>query len=137
MMDVVTPRIASIPWAAALINDPDWIGVDSFSRQPKASGEDSFLAETLKTDRTIRNYLAFRPVKEAEGEIPLPEIRIIVDIGTGVNGHPEIAHGGFSALLLDEACGAAINMHRDIRMEQMQKRGQTFDYFHYFTACSS
>ncbi|USP73827.1 hypothetical protein yc1106_01101 [Curvularia clavata] len=133
-MDVVTSRISSIPWAAALINDPDWTRVSVFSREPKDSNEDSFVADTLKTDRTIRSYLTFRPVKEEEGGIPLPEIRTIVDLGTGVNGHPDTAHGGFSAILLDEACGTAVCLHRDIIIEQMRKRGQKFDGFHYYTA---
>lgn len=137
MMDVITPRISATPWAAALINDPDWTRVNVLSLEPKASGEDTFITETLKSDRAIRCYLAFRPVKEVEGEIPVPEIRIIVEIGTGLNGHPATSHGGFSAAMLDEACGMGVCVHRDAKIEQMRKRGQTFADFHYYTACSS
>lgn len=136
-MDVVTSRISSIPWAAALINDPDWTRVSVFSRELKDTDEDSFFADTLNTDRTIRSFLAFRPVKEEEGDIPLPEIRIIADLGTGINGHPNTAHGGMAAAILDEVCGTMVCLHRDVIIEQMRKRGQTFNPFHYYTACSS
>ena len=137
MMDVVTPRIASIPWAAALIDDPDWTLVSKDSRERKPSDEDSYTAETLMTDRTIRTYLLFRPNQEAEGDVPFPELRAIVDVGAGLNGHPGTAHGGFSAALLDELCGNTICMHKDIKMERMRRHGQAFQDFHYYTACSS
>ena len=102
MGDKVIDQFSSAPWAAALINDPNWTPTRTDSRLPKASGEDSFFAETLATNRTIRALLTLRPVKEEEDYFPYNEIVTIIDLGDGLNGHPQIAHGGFVATMLDE-----------------------------------
>jgi thioesterase superfamily protein 4 len=136
-MDDITPRISSAPWAAALINDPNWKLIDTSSRFPKPSGEDTFIGETLKTDQTIRTFLSFRPTRQIQDNVPFAEIRAIVDLGTGITGYPHTAHGGFQATLLDELCGAIVNLNRDARAERMQRLGQTVDVPPYYTACSS
>lgn len=135
-MDVVTPEISSKPWAAAIINDPNWVLTNTDARQYKPTGEDSFFAETLRTDRTVRSWLAYRPIKEVEGSVPYRELKIILDLGTGLNGHPSVAHGGVAAALLDETCGAIVTLIRERRREQLGDLGHTVDAWHYFTACA-
>lgn len=135
-MDVVTEKILSTPWAAALIDDPNWTFAPTPARDPKPWGEDSFFAETIKTDRTIRSWLAYRPVKAVEGPVPYRELRVILDLGDKLNSHTDIAHGGIAAALLDETCGAIAMLNRAKRMEQLEGLGQPFDEWHYFTACT-
>ena len=101
MNNAAIARFSTIPWAAALINDPYWKPRDTSSRLPKASGEDSFIAETLRTDRTIRALLTLRPVKEDGDDLPCKEIVTILELGDGVNGYPQIVHGGMVATMLD------------------------------------
>lgn len=135
MMDEVTPRIYSVPWAAALINDPNWKLISTFSRTPKPSGEDAFFGKTLKTDSTIRTFLSFLPSQETEGDLPFLETRAILDLGSDLDGHPQTAHGGLQAALMDELCGVIVTQNRDVKVEKAQKLGQAVKAPDYYTAC--
>jgi thioesterase superfamily protein 4 len=130
-------RILSIPWAAAMINDPKWTHTRTGSRLPKASGEDSFFAETLATDRTLRACLTLIPTKEVRDKLVYREIATIVDLGTGLNGFPQTCHGGVAATLLDEICGVLIQLNTEMQRELGKQSGslnQVRDV-NYMTAC--
>ncbi|KAF2500593.1 hypothetical protein BU16DRAFT_523373 [Lophium mytilinum] len=107
-------RFGGIPWAAELIRDPDWVVCATSSRTPKSSTEDSFFAETLKTDRTIKHLLSLHLKPDENADPPIQAVRTIMDLGDGVNGHPDLCHGGFVATLMDEVMGVllTINMER-------------------------
>ncbi|CAO2647839.1 Nn.00g087610.m01.CDS01 [Neocucurbitaria sp. VM-36] len=124
MGDAIIARLSSTPWAKALVNDPKWTPTRTDSRLPKGSGEDSFFAETLSTNRTIRAFLTLRPVKEEGDDFPFKEIVTIIELGDGLNGHPRIAHGGFAATMLDEACGVLIGLNLDKKSERLRDLGQ-------------
>lgn len=81
MGDTTAARLSATPWVAALINDHKWTLTNTSSRHPKASGEDSFFAETLATDRTMRACLSLRP-KEAKKDDNLAywEVKTIVEL---------------------------------------------------------
>ena len=108
----------SIPWCAKLLADPDFSIAPTRSRSPKASTEDSFFAETLQTDKTIRACLSLfskassKTSSEASSETSskdsspkIQQVHTLISLGTGINGYPNIAHGGFVATLLDQAMG--------------------------------
>jgi thioesterase superfamily protein 4 len=134
MEDAFLSELSSVPWAAALINDPNWTPITTSSRSAKPTGEDSFFAETLSTERTIRSLLTFRPTKE-EGDLAYKQIKTIVDLGTGLNGYPQIVHGGFAATLLDETCGILIMLVTDKKVQRLKESGQNATRPDYFTAC--
>ncbi|KAF1921136.1 HotDog domain-containing protein [Ampelomyces quisqualis] len=125
MKDSSFDRVASIPWAARLLNDPKWTVTRTGSRLPKSSGEDSFFAETLATNRTIRTCLTLRTVEEADDEQPYKEIVTIVEIGDGLNGFPQVIHGGMAATLLDEVCGVLIVSNTERVLERAKASGST------------
>jgi thioesterase superfamily protein 4 len=139
MEDAEMNRLMSTPWAAALINDPKWTRTTTGSRVPKVSGEDSFFAETLATDRTMRACLTLRPVEEADGDMPYKEIVTIVDLGNGVDGYPQTCHGGMVATLMDEVCGVLVNLSKERHRERLLQSGcQTPPaILGYMTACES
>ena len=123
-----------IPWCANLINDPAWTPCNTSSRQAKGSTEDSFFAETLKSDRTIRKLLSMHRKAAAEGSPAIQEVRTLMDLGNGVNGHPDICHGGFVATMLDEVIGVLLTLNLGI--EQGQKHGESVNEpLRSFTAC--
>ena len=123
-----------IPWCANLINDPAWTSCNTSSRQAKGSTEDSFFAETLKSDRTIRKLLSMHRKSAAEGSPAIQEVRTLMDLGNGVNGHPDICHGGFVATMLDEVIGVLLTLNLGI--EQGQKHGGSVNEpMRSFTAC--
>ncbi|KAF2828533.1 hypothetical protein CC86DRAFT_380458 [Ophiobolus disseminans] len=123
MGDAAIDHIKSIPWAAALLQDPKWTRTRTASRQVKASGEDSLFAETLATDRTLRAFLSLRPTQEADGKLAYHEVVAVVDLGSGLNGFPQICHGGIAATLLDEICGVLIVLNIEKEIEKRRLSG--------------
>ncbi|KAK1089003.1 hypothetical protein LTR48_001020 [Friedmanniomyces endolithicus] len=103
-----------IPWAAALLNRPNVICRVPGSRQPKQSLEDSLFAEILKTSRTINSCIAFY-AKPSDSDGNITEVSTLITIGDGMNGHPNILHGGIVASIIDEAMGIlqSFNHERD------------------------
>jgi len=113
------PRLQRIPWCAALLRDPNFTPTVTQSREPKASTEDSFFAETLQSDRTIRSCLSLQRTPSSPSSTsasdgpPISEVRVILELGDGVAGHPHICHGGFVATMLDEAMGVLLTVNVD------------------------
>lgn len=84
-------RLSAIPWCRTLLESPAWTRTHTSSRIPKPSTEDSFFAETLGTQRNIQSCTALRPTEESDGsidEIYYDELRVIYELGDGVNGWP-------------------------------------------------
>lgn len=91
----------AIPWCAKVLNNPNFIAVPTPSRAFKTSTEDALFAETLKTDDTIRACLTL--YKRPQGADKLTyEIRTLLHLGPGLNGIPNVCHGGIQATILDE-----------------------------------
>ncbi|KAF2016130.1 Thioesterase/thiol ester dehydrase-isomerase [Aaosphaeria arxii CBS 175.79] len=123
-MAAAIAHFKTIPWAAAIISDPQWTPTRTASRVPKPTTEDSFFAETLGTDRTIRHCLTLRPTVAEEGtQIAYKEVRTMMELGEGLNGHPKILHGGFVATMLDEICGVLITLNLEKKVERLRKEG--------------
>jgi hypothetical protein len=131
MIDRDITNLTSIPWAAALINDKGWTPTASSNRSPKSTGEDSFFAETLDTERTIRTMLTLRPTKKEEADLAYKELLVICDLGDGLDGYPQVLHGGFAATLLDETCGGLIQLNV---FEKVKRLGSEHA-MNYLTAC--
>lgn len=131
MMEADILKLSSIPWAAKLFNDKHWTPTLSFNRVPKPTGEDSFYAETLDTGRTIRTMLILRPTEEYDGDFVYKELLVILDLGDGLNGYPQVLHGGFAATLLDEGCGVLIQLNL---FEKVKRLGPQHAK-NYLTAC--
>lgn len=93
-----------IPWAATLLKQPNTICRVPNSRESKASGEDTLFAETLKQPRTLRSCLVFYQKPPADKEW-VEDVSVLFTLGNGMNGHPNVLHGGIVAALLDEAMG--------------------------------
>jgi hypothetical protein len=84
-------RLSAIPWCRTLLESPGWTRTHTSSRIPKPSTEDSFFAETLGTQRNIQSCTALRPTEESDrsiDEIYYDELRVIYELGDGVNGWP-------------------------------------------------
>ena len=104
---------------------------------PKASKEDSFFAETLGTSRTIRHCLTLQPSVARDADVLVKEVRTIMELGDGVNGHPEICHGGFVATMMDEVFGVLVTMMLESKMKKMRREGTLGENsgLNCFTAC--
>ena len=69
---------------------------------------------TLATDETIRIWQAFyRPASHLDpGDNDYGEFRVLIALGSGLDGHLHTAHGGVAATLLDEAMGTVAGNHK-------------------------
>jgi thioesterase superfamily protein 4 len=142
MADTAISRLSSTAWCNALITSPDWTLTRTASRDPKPTTEDSFFAETLATSRTIRGCVTLRPTKELDpqdgmGDMAYGEVRTIVELGDGLNGHPRVAHGGFVATMLDEIMGVLLTLNIEAKGERRERAGlkEPREVMAGFTAC--
>ncbi|KAI9879709.1 MAG: hypothetical protein M1830_007494 [Pleopsidium flavum] len=108
-------HFTSIPWCAQLIADADFVPIELPSRNPKASTEDSLFAQTLQTNDTIRACLSLYkrpPSTTTKSDAGVQEVRMLLSLGSGVNGHPHIAHGGLVTTILDEVMGLMVSFYQ-------------------------
>ncbi|KAF2852894.1 hypothetical protein T440DRAFT_358290, partial [Plenodomus tracheiphilus IPT5] len=115
---------------------PKWTITEMPSRILKPTGEDAFFAETLSTDRTMRTCLTLKPSEAADDKWPYKEIVTLVEIGEGLNGYPQMMHGGMAAALLDEVSGVLGQLNLKALLERLKRLnpGGSFVQPSYFTA---
>lgn len=114
-------------WCAKLLNDPSLQPIATQNREPKASTEDSLIAETLATDTTIPAWQSFyRPLAQndagknnngdtstSDGLAPVAgEIVSLLYLGSKMNGHADVVHGGIIAAILDDTMGSVARHFR-------------------------
>ncbi|OAQ62427.1 thioesterase superfamily domain-containing protein [Pochonia chlamydosporia 170] len=100
---------SSPPWSRQLFQDPTLHPIATPCRHPKPTTEDSLVAETLATDHTIS---AWQSLYRTGSPKNTGELVSLLALGTGVNGHADVAHGGLLALILDEITGNVVELYR-------------------------
>jgi len=111
MADLDSVYLQSFPWCAKLLADPNFVVIPTSTRQFKKSTEDALFAETLKTDDTIRAWVAlFR--QPAQGATTIEEVRTLVSLGHGLNGYPHLCHGGIVATIMDEVMSTLLSVNK-------------------------
>ena len=106
-------------WCAHVLDDPTLRPIGTRNRTPKASTEDSLVAETLATDATIPAWQSFfKPFTKKDerddddGMAPVAgELVSLLALGRGMNGHADVAHGGVVAAILDDTMGMVVQSH--------------------------
>ncbi|KAF2871998.1 HotDog domain-containing protein [Massariosphaeria phaeospora] len=121
-VEAAIAHLSHTPWCAALLANPAWTPTPTASRTPKPTTEDSFFAVTLNTPRTIRACLTLRPTTPAPADPAFPHVMTLLDLGSALNGHAGIAHGGLVATLLDETCGVLITLNLEYKVARMRMR---------------
>lgn len=100
-------------WCLETLNNPSYLPLNSHSRTPPPhlAGRYTLMSKTLSTNATIPIWQGFyKPfVSEEEPD----EVRILLALGPDMDGHLNTAHGGVSALMLDEAMGTMAGMHKE------------------------
>jgi hypothetical protein len=76
-----------------------------------------------------------RPTEEKEGDAAFHEVRTIMELGSGLNGHPNIAHGGFVATMLDEVLGVLIQLNLERKVRRLREVEGRHPGLSCFTAC--
>lgn len=88
------------PWTRRLLTQPDMVYWTPGARNLKDESEDSLLAETFKTLQTIRSCVCIH-ARPKDSEDSVEELFFLMHIGSGLNGHPHIMHGGVIATIID------------------------------------
>ncbi|KAI0157984.1 HotDog domain-containing protein [Hypoxylon sp. FL1284] len=104
-------HFASIPWCAEHLRRPGVIMGSPACRLPKASGEDSLLAETLQGQTTFLAMLEFYEEPRSPTD-RVESIKLLLTLGSGLNGHPDVCHGGIVSTILDEVTGLLIPINQ-------------------------
>lgn len=112
------PYFKTVPWCAALINDPKYTRTSTVSRIPKQTKEDSFFAETLQTQDTIKRCSTINSIPDDSLDPPIQEVLTLFELGSGLNGFPNIAHGGFVATMLDEIMGILLSVNQEYKNDK-------------------
>jgi len=111
----------STPWCRRMIEDPTFFAVETPSRAPRidldGKAYDSFFGTTLATPSTVRACISLyrkssSPLSGTIGnDAGSGEVRTLMAVGSGVNGHIDTCHGGFVSSVLDEAMGMAVTYY--------------------------
>ncbi|QDS77730.1 hypothetical protein FKW77_004437 [Venturia effusa] len=100
------------PWCLETLNNPSYLPLSSSSRNPPPylAGRYTLMSKTLSTKDTISIWQGFyKPFVSDEDP---DEVRILLALGPDMDGHLHTAHGGVSALMLDEAMGTMAGLHK-------------------------
>lgn len=102
----------NIPWCKSILNDPSYTQISHPNRiQPSdSSTQSSLFSRTLQTDSTIRAYAAlYKNVIDQPEHLPeAGEVRMLLSLGTALNGHADVLHGGIIATIVDELTGLLV-----------------------------
>ena len=127
-------HFSAVPWTAALLQDPAYTAIPTFSRALKETGEDAFFSITINTPTTIPEALCLRlrdlvapaaspgsPYNRTttlaspyDAPVPAkPDVILLLELGSpGLDGHPATIHGGVATAILDEVIGLAVMFHQ-------------------------
>lgn len=115
----IDSHFASFPWYSAIRDDPTYLPIQTVSRTAKPGTENAFLNETLRTSTTILACQSFwrEPSRQSTtmDKVDFGEMVTLYSVGHGLDGHENVAHGGFVALLLDEVMGLLVRLYRGVR----------------------
>ena len=109
-LDHLKEQIGSIPWCRHLLRDENLVAEIPTGRRIKRTREDAAFSYTLNTKDTIPLYIVlYQPPRQPD--TPISEVKGILKLAGGLNGFPDVCHGGIVATILDEIMGEVINVN--------------------------
>lgn len=128
---------SSKAWIRKYFSRPDsaYKAVPFFSRFRKPDTNDVYFSKTIASEDTIPHCLLL--MRKGTWELPaggipddgkkrpfsnppVPDVMLVVDLKSGMNGFAHTAHGGAMCALLDETLGMCVEVHRQ-RLFSSQK----------------
>ncbi|OAX78301.1 hypothetical protein ACJ72_07392 [Emergomyces africanus] len=143
----------SDPWASSFLNLSSHTAIETYSRKSDPlTGEDAFFAHTIGSPSTIPYCITLRKKQidapptqppyspfpppaagpNAPKTTPIPSNKVdlfaLFALATpGISGHPDTAHGGVIATLLDEIMSLAVSLHiPDYRDNESVERARLY-----------
>ena len=84
-------------WCTQIIQDPQWKALSS-----RQNSSNQLFSDTLWTQKTIRAHQSYYK-KPPAGRTIGGELRVLLSLGSGLDGYPGMCHGGLLTLLFDDA----------------------------------
>jgi acyl-coenzyme A thioesterase PaaI-like protein len=104
LTDAEDETFRSIPWCAALLEDPTFEIATNIFREPiPNSTQMSLLNRTMMTSDTIAAWCTMRRLPEHSPTKASDVSRTLFSLGSGLDGTPRMLHGGMSSILFDSA----------------------------------
>src|SRR5271156_6118534 len=112
----ILSQLRQTPWCASILDNPTSLSIQLHSRSPSPHlvGRYSFMSRTLLTAETVPVWQGFyRPSSHSDPtDNDCGEVRVLVMLGSGMDGHLRTAHSGVAATLLDETMGTVGGIHK-------------------------
>ncbi|KAL8947577.1 MAG: hypothetical protein Q9222_006155 [Ikaeria aurantiellina] len=111
-------HFTSFPWYARLRDNPSNIPIQTISRVSTKGTENAFMNKTLRLEGTILACQSFYNKSlhlSEDSKLPTIEMITLYSVGNGLDGHENVIHGGFIALILDEIMGMLIRHYRPVK----------------------
>ncbi|KAI1159711.1 thioesterase superfamily protein [Nemania serpens] len=105
-------HFAAIPWCAPHLKGDRIVAKTPRSRVPKPTGEDALFGHTLNSESTVVRMLQVYEEPPSATE-RVNEVKVFLTLGGGLNGYPDICHGGLVTTILDEVIGILIPINSD------------------------
>ncbi|KAI1822636.1 thioesterase superfamily protein [Xylaria intraflava] len=104
-------HFVAIPWCARHLQGDRIVARSAPCRALKTTTQDSLLSDTLNSDRAVSKMIQVyeEPILPSER---VDQLKTFVTLGSGLNGHPDVCHGGIVVALLDEAVGSLGPLNR-------------------------
>ncbi|OHE93292.1 thioesterase superfamily protein [Colletotrichum orchidophilum] len=109
-------EIEALPWCRTLLANPKVTTFVPQSRVPENTNpHDRFFGKTLNNASGIPACISFHLT--TPGKSVITELSSLFALSRGVDGYPNIAHGGITAVLIDEVLGVLIQRNMDTERE--------------------
>ena len=99
-------HFSSTEWCAKLRADPNYTAIDIPRRVADSDSEETFMTQTLRTDRTVRATLSLYKApthgESSTSDINVGEVCTLKSLGPGLRGQIGMCYGCFVAVLLDD-----------------------------------
>ena len=106
-MEEILSDFDNVQWCQDILNDPNIKQLRSNGRLPPPpwdkNAPNTLLNETFRTEKTIRAWVALASREKNNPRHASRDFILLLSLGTGLSGFKDYAHGGFSALILDQA----------------------------------
>ncbi|KAJ2996254.1 hypothetical protein NUW58_g1027 [Xylaria curta] len=107
-------HFAAIPWCTRHLQGNRVIARTPSNRTLKSTNEDALFADTLNSEKGISRMLQVHEEPLSPSE-PVNEVKVFLTLGRGLDGYPNVCHGGLVATILDEVVGMLTVINRGRR----------------------
>jgi len=115
----------TIPWCRTHLLSRTNKTTPTLSRITKPQNEDSLFATALHTPSTISHCISFYPTRLSRDLLEISELSTIFQLGTDMNGGPNMLHGGIIATLLDDTIGTLLTVNKNPKGDPLSRKTVT------------